>query len=297
MFIQDRSGATWVSVDKNATSLQPGQWIELTGITAQPGFAPDIIKPRWRVLGSAGMPVPVRAEFGRLASTNEDSRWVEVEGIIRAAKKRPGNLRLEIALDGGRATGYVPDFYSYIPAGLVDARVRIRGVCGALFNSKNQVRGINLFIPTLADIQIIERGAADPFMLPLQTVASVLRFTVGGATGHRVRIHGVVTLQHRGQYLFLTGTDGSIRVESIQQTDLRIGDEIDAVGFPAIGQYQPLLQEAVFRVVGWASPGAPQRVTGEQLLGGIARWGTGTNRCSIARPNPDPTRADSDCEK
>ena len=216
---------------------------------------------------------------------------------ISIVRDQPGNLRLEIALDGGRATGYVPDFYSYIPAGLVDARLRIRGVCGALFNSKNQVRGINLFIPTLADIQIIERGAADPFMLPLQTVASVLRFTVGGATGHRVRIHGVVTLQHRGQYLFLTGTDGSIRVESIQQTDLRIGDEIDAVGFPAIGQYQPLLQEAVFRVVGWASPGAPQRVTGEQLLGGIARWGTGTNRCSIARPNPDPTRADSDCEK
>ena len=268
MFIQDRSGATWVAVGKNAPPLKPGQRIELTGVTAQPGFAPDIVQPRWRVLGSARMPVPVRAEFGRLASTNEDSRWVEVEGIIRVAETRTGELRLQIAMDGGRATGFVPDFNSSIPAGLVDARVRIRGVCGALFNARNQVRGINLFIPTLADIEVIEAGAADPFMIPLQTVASVLRFTVGGATGHRVRIHGVVTLQRRGQYLFLTGSDGSIRVESIQQTHLSVGDKIEAVGFPAIGQYQPLLQEAVFRVVGRASPRAPQRLMGEQLLGG-----------------------------
>ncbi|HEX4811097.1 MAG TPA: hypothetical protein VH325_19310, partial [Bryobacteraceae bacterium] len=85
LFVQDRSGGNWVAISQNAPSLHAGQLIELEGMTTQTDFAPDIAQPRWRVLGTAPMPVPVRAEFGQLASTKDDSRWVEVEGIVRSA--------------------------------------------------------------------------------------------------------------------------------------------------------------------------------------------------------------------
>jgi PAS domain S-box-containing protein len=268
MFIQDGSGGNWVAINANSPRLRAGQLIDLEGTTTQTDFAPDIAHPHWRVLGSAPMPVPVRAEFGRLASTKEDSRWVEIEGIVRSAEVHTGNLRLEIAMDGGRVVGYVPDFNLPVPTDLVDAKVRIHGVCGAIFNSKNQARGVIVYIPALKNIQTIEAGSADPWAIAVQPVSSVLRFTVAGATGHRVRIRGRVTLQRRGRYFFLKGNDGNIRVESTQQTILHPGDSVDAVGFPALGKYDPLLQEGTFRLLGHAAPPVPEAATGAELRDG-----------------------------
>ncbi len=268
LFVQDNSGGNWVAITPDAPALHPGQLIELEGETTQTDFAPDIAKPHWRVLGTAPLPVPVRAEFGRLATTKEDSRRVEIEGIVRSAAMQRGSLRLEIAMDGGRVTAFVPDFNSPIPSDLVDARVRVQGVCGALFNAKNQVQGIILYVPTLAYVHTIEARRSDAFSIPLQSVGSILRFTIAGASGHRIRVRGVVTLQRPGQYLFLKGDDGTIRVESTQQTVLRPGDEIEAAGFPAIGQYNPLLQEAAFRLAGHRTAPQPEIASAEQLLAG-----------------------------
>lgn len=237
MFIQDRTGGNWVGRAVGQPALKVGDFIELEGTTTQTDFAPDIVNPRWRVLGSAPMPIALRSEFGELASTKEDSSWVELKGVVRSAELIQGVLRLEIAMDGGRVTGFVSDFHMPIPGYLVDAEVRIRGVCGALFNEKNQVRGVNVFIPSLDDIQIVEPGVADPFAIPVQSMSSVLRFRVRGTPGHRVRIHGTVSLQRSGQYAYVQAPDGSTRVESGEKIALKPGDVVDAVGFPLIGDH------------------------------------------------------------
>src|SRR5262249_21193556 len=145
---------------------------------------------------------------------------------------------------------YVPNLSRGIPPHLVDSKVRIRAVCGAIFNEHNQVRGVNLFIAGLDDISILKQGTTDPFAVPEQSIGSLLRFTAQGAAGHRVRVSGVVTLQRRGRYFFLTELDGGMMVQSSDQTPLRPGDRVEAVGFPAIGDYVPRLEQAVFRVVG-----------------------------------------------
>jgi PAS domain S-box-containing protein len=268
MFIQDSTGGNWVGPATDQPALKVGDFIELEGRTAQTDFAPDIVGPRWRVLGSAPMPRPVRSEFGRLASTKEDSRWVELEGIVRSTEQGKGYLRLDIAMDGGRVVGYLPGFHGPVPSYLVDAQVRVRGVGGAIFNGRNQVRGVDLFIPSLGDIQIVEPGKADPFTIPVRSFSSILRFSVVGDAGHRVRIQGIVSLQEAGQYAYIKGPDGSARAESSQKISLRVGDIVDAVGFPLIGEYAPILEQAVFRVIGHTAPPAAERVKMKQLLDG-----------------------------
>jgi hypothetical protein len=251
-------------------SLVPGvgDYIELEGVTAQSDFAPDIVKSHWRVLGSAPMPRPVRSEFGRLASTKEDSSWVELEGIVRSAEPVNGDLRLEIAMDGGRVVGYVPRFRLPVPSHLVDAEVRVQGVCGAAFSEKNQVLGVVLFIPSLDNIRTITPGTANPFTIPVQSISSILRFGAAGAAGHRVRIQGIVSLQRSGQYAYIRGRDGSTRVESSQAIALRVGDMVEAVGFPLIGEYEPIRQQALFRVIGHTAPPLAEPVKIEQLADG-----------------------------
>jgi len=58
------------------------------------------------------------------------------------------------------------------PANLVDAEVRVQGVCGTIFNQKRQLLGVQLFVNDLEDIQIVRPAPADPFAL------SVCRSTV-----------------------------------------------------------------------------------------------------------------------
>ncbi len=266
MFIQDSSGGNWVATTGRELPLKTGDLIDLLGVTAQTDFAPDILHAQWRVLGRAPLPSPVRAEFGPLASTREDSRWVEIEGIVRSARIIGENLQLDIAMDGGQVTAYIPNFQAAVPASLIDARVRMRGVCGAIFSAKNQVRGVNLFVPALSQLQILESGTPDPFAIPAQSVGSILRFTVAGAAGHRVKVQGVVTLQRRGRFVFIQGDDGNIRADSDQSIALSPGQRIEAVGFPVIGEYGPTLHLARLRPIGQANAPAAQRTSEPQLL-------------------------------
>ncbi len=267
MFIQDSSGGNWVDIaGAQGPTLQSGDYVELDGITRQSDFAPDIVNPRWTKLGKAPLPVPRKAEFGRLASTREDSHWVEVEGIVRSAQMYQSNLKLDIAMDGGRVTGWIPNFRSPLPPDLIDSRVRVRGVCGAGFNVKDQAIAVLLFIPDLSNIRSMERGTPDPFTLPLKSVNSVLSFTIGGAAGHRIKVRGTVTLHRSGRVTFIKGTDGSIRAESAQRIGLVPGQEIEAVGFPVLGDYGPSLEAALFRIVGNAALPAPEQTTSERLL-------------------------------
>ena len=267
MFVQDSSGGNWVDIaGAQGPRLETGDYIELEGMTRQSDFAPDIVNPRWTKLGKAPLPVPSKAEFGRLASTREDSHWVEAEGIVRSGQMYQSNLKLDIAMDGGRITGWIPDFRPALPPDLIDSRVRVRGVCGAGFNVKDQAVAVLLFIPNLSYVRAIERGNPDPFALSLQSVNSVLSFTIGGAAGHRVRVRGIVTLQRSGGLTFIKGTEGSIRAESTQRTNLAPGQEVEAVGFPVLGDYGPSIEAALFRVIGNVTPPTPEQTTSERLL-------------------------------
>ncbi len=266
MFIQDFSGGNWVDLGTNPARPHAGDLIELDAVTTQADFAPDLAHPHWGVVGTAPFPTPRHAEFGRLASTREDSRWVELEGIVRSAGVSDGGLHLEIAMDGGRLIAFIPDFHLPLPPGLIDAKVQVQGVCGALFNAKSQLRGVIIYVPGLSQIKILQPGVADPFAIPVQSIDSILRFTVGGAAGHRVKLKGFVTLQRPGRFVFIKDDTGNIRADSDQLIELHPGQQVEAVGFPAVGAYGPILEDTKFRVIGSPALLSPERATAEQLL-------------------------------
>jgi PAS domain S-box-containing protein len=249
LFIQDSTGGNWVEINKGLAPLKAGDVIDLQGITTEAEFAPDIVNVSWRVVGSAPLPVARRAEFGSLASTRNDSLFVEIEGIIQHVDTEQGALRLDLAMETGHVTVYIPMFGAAIPAGLVDSRVRLRGVCGAMFNAKGQIRGVNVFVPDLKGVSVLEPGPLDAFSAPVQHVGHILKYTFGGSSDHRVKIRGVVTLQRPGHFVFLSSDDGSIRVDSRQRIELKPGQEVEAVGFRDFGEYGPILHLGMFRLV------------------------------------------------
>lgn len=267
LFVQDKTGGNWVHWKQGMPQAKSGQLIDLEGTTTQVDFAPDIMNPRWQVIGVAPMPAPQKATMEEMASTRLDSQWVEIEGIVRSAAlqsdKRP--LRFELEMMGGRVIGYIPNL-TQVPPGFVDSRVRINGVCGAIFNQKNQMTGVSLYLPSLDWVKTLDPGAPDPFAQIIRPIATLQRFTYGGLPKHRVKVSGVVAGEFGGKQLYITDPTGNLYIELDQTIPLQPGDRVEAVGFAASLDFTPVLLDAVCRRVASGAPPAPVVLQAEQAM-------------------------------
>jgi PAS domain S-box-containing protein len=267
LFVQDSTAAVYVAPPKPNLGLRAGQVVEIQGVTRGTDLKPDVQDAEIRVLSEGPLPAPRIVSAEELMSGKLDSWRIEVEGIVLAADPYQGGVKLEIAAGAARFQAFVPNVAS-APANVVDARVRIRGTCGGFYNPRNQFIALGVLVPSLADITIIEPRQADNFALPVISVSSILQPAFELGSIHRVRIQGVVTLRHPGWALFVRDQALGILVKTKQMTAVNIGDRVDVVGFPALGQYGPILEHATFRRIGTGTPISPVAVSAGQALDG-----------------------------
>jgi PAS domain S-box-containing protein len=295
LFIQDSTAGVYVNIGTGKQELQPGQLVEVEGVSGTPDFAPQIDNPKIRVLGQGSLPEARRVAYGQMASSQEDSQWVEIEGIVRTVTKADSLLTLDLAAEGGRLTVEFPNFRGAVPNFLVDAKIRIQGVCGANFNHKYQITGVILYSPSLSQLRIVEPAPSNAFLAPHRPIASLLRFAPQGASGHRVRVRAVVTFQQPGSELFIKEENDGLQVRTLETTPLQTGDLVEVAGFPAVGEYSAVLRDAVFRHIGTGPALAPVSVTAEQALDGShdADFVRITARLLDATPGPNTLNMES----
>ena len=267
-FLQDSTEAIATNEPALAHLVVPGDFVELSGTTAAPDFAPQIEGDHVTVLGKARLPVPLKPSFEQMASTELDSQWVEVEGIVRAARLDEGHPAVEVSVSGGTVVADLQAMPRRAAADLVDSRVRIRGNCGAVFNDRRQWVGVRLYISGEDQIRIIERGPANPYDVPIHPIAELLGFNLGQTSGHRVRIRGTVTFQAPGQALVVVDNTEDIYIRTHQTSRVPIGELVDVVGFVGIGEYTNVVQDAVFRRLAPGRLTEAARVTTDELLKG-----------------------------
>ncbi len=270
LFIHDSTAGIWVDLPKASAGLKSGDLIDMEGITEQPDFAPQIGKPQYRIVGRAPLPAAPRVTFNQMASTREDGQWISVKGIVRTAEMNAQSklIFLTLAMGDGRITVQIPGINQGVPERLIDSEVVIRGNCGALFNTRNQQIGVTLYVAGFDQIRVTKPGPSDPFALPVEPILELQRFTLSQASGHRVHVRGIVTLDLPGADLYIAGKTGSLYIRTRQPSHLAPGDRVDVVGFPGIVDRHPALEEAVFRVAGRGPTPSPAPITAAQALQG-----------------------------
>ncbi|HVN05054.1 MAG TPA: ATP-binding protein [Bryobacteraceae bacterium] len=266
LFVQDSTAGIWVNAPKWSPSLAAGEVVEMQGVTEVPDFAPQIGKPRYRVIGKAPLPPAKQVSLERMLSTVEDSQWVETQGIVREVRLLEGLLTLDVAVTGGRLKAVIAGIEP-APKHLVDAEVRIRGACGAIFNNKLQLVGVLLYVPSLKHVEVLT-PADDPFAKPVQRVADVARFAPDRSMGHRIRVQGLVTLQDSDKTIYVSDGVSGVRVHSAEPASFKPGDRVDVAGFPRVADYTLTIEDAVCRRIGSQAPAAPGPVTVEQIVNG-----------------------------
>ncbi len=262
MFLQDQTAGIYIGLN-SASDLPVGEEVEVDGTTTAGDFVPFVRARQIRRLGSEPLPEPHRVSYEQLASGKEDSQWVEVRGVVRSIIEVTMNrARVDLLVNGQRLSALVVRLDVTNAQQLVCATVRVRGVCRTRFNRKRQLRAPYLGVSSSADIVVELPAPGNPVEVPM---ASLLQFNSEGYYGRRVEVRGVVTEQ-KGSSLFIQDHAATLYVKSQQSTPVVPGDIVKVIGFPVLGQYAPVLEDAVFQIVGHETPPVPVEVGIEQLL-------------------------------
>jgi diguanylate cyclase (GGDEF)-like protein len=254
LFLQDESGGIYVKYSGNL-KLEAGGRTKLVGLSAAGAFAPVIVGPKFRMEGTAAFPAPrpvllASAEAGAL-----DSQYVSVEGVVHPMKfgDNPHHpiMTFDLQTEAGRIHASTapmsPDrlHAERLAERLNDARVRIRGVFGTIYNSRRQILGYQLLVASPSDIEVIEPAIPDPFSMSATPVGALLRFSPHARLGHRVKVAGTVTIVGPG-FLYLQDESGGVEVRGDTRA-LHMGEAIEVVGYPTLaGRYSPVMTDAVF---------------------------------------------------
>jgi hypothetical protein len=227
VFVQDATAGVFVNTRGKQLDLIAGDEVFVTGVSDGGGFAPAVVEASiHRLRRGAGRPTPVNPPLEQLLAGLYDSQWVESSGIVRrVAADAHGHLLFEVATTGARLYAQVPGFKGTLPTNLIDARVRVRAVAGAVFNNRWQLTAIQPFVASLSDVDVQTAAPANPFTAPQHPVDVLLRFGSTESYGHRVRVRGTVSLV-RGKSVYVSDASGGLEVRTTASVALAAGDRI-----------------------------------------------------------------------
>jgi signal transduction histidine kinase len=246
-FVQDTSGGVFV---ESLSKLQPvpGDVVEITGITRAGGYAPCITKPSWKKIGEAALPPARPVTIEQLMSGTEDCQRVEITGVVRAAQMSGSLLGIEFVSGGYRLHAYSPVALGTDLTALVGAKIRLHATAATSFNAPlRHFLTVTLYVPREEDVIVEQTAPAGIFEAPTTPLNAIAQYRPGSSPGSRVHVKGVVTYQRRGEDIFLQDETGGLQVRTKMTNSVNAGEVVEAVGFPSVNNFLPVLEDAVFR--------------------------------------------------
>jgi signal transduction histidine kinase len=255
LFLQDATEGIFALVAPNVrTNIAAGQEIEVEGVSDKGDYAPMVKASAIRILGKGQLPAPRRVTIDQLFTGLEDSQWIEVSGVVRSTTVLDQRRYLNLAMNGERVMAYVENLHETDADQLIDATVRLRGVCYSRYNMKRQLRVPWLAVSSLADIIVEQTSPKQPGEVSL---ASLGQFNPDAQYGNHVKVSGVVTLQNPDGSLFIQDDGHGLRVQVAQPAKLVPGDRLVVSGYTTLGQYSPVLEDAALQLMGHEVPPLP----------------------------------------
>ncbi len=254
--------------------VQPGRFhagdtVDVDGITARDGLTPAIAARALTLSGGSPVPLPhsERPATMKLRAGLLDDQWIELEGIVRSVTLDRENTMVELAIDGSEFLIRIDGNRTATGDVLVNALLRVRGVCTVDVNDRGIPIGVHLLSPGGFALDVLAPGTADPYGLPAQSIQGLSEFASQKDFGRLVHIRAVVALYRPGKSIFVKDATGSLYIETRLETPLAVGDIVDAVGFLG-NDDAPNLARTLYRKIGVAAAPRARAVTVEQIRAG-----------------------------
>ncbi|HEY4416784.1 MAG TPA: ATP-binding protein [Verrucomicrobiae bacterium] len=268
--LQDASGGVFISSGNGYWQQRPGvgeSW-EIAGATDAGDFSPVIVAKLATFLGYAPMPEPIRPTRDQLINGNIDAEYGELHGVITSVSSNEMDL---LTADGtvgvmGNNDRPLPELPKTLTSSgsLVGSVVRIRGCFAPMVDvqTRQVVSGKTYVYPALVEME--DPAPRDPFQLPIRTTSDLMGFNARAVALQRTKLAGQIIYATAGAYFVLDRKTG-FRVLT-QDSSFKVGDLIEAVGFPKLDGPSPILQAAQIRKTGQAELPGPVLISPDQLL-------------------------------
>jgi hypothetical protein len=270
-FVQDDTAGIYFGEMTNMPPLAAGQVIEIEGVTGAGEYVSVVLPTSVKVIGTGKLPEKPAVSLEQLVSGQQDSQWVEFSGLVRAVRfeKESGYHQIDFVKGGERFTAYSKELPTGDAQDLVDSVVKVRGVCSTMFNHQRQILGIRVLVPKAAGLTIEKPARPNPFAMTANPIGTLLQFTPGGSFDSRVKVAGTVIHHKPGIAVFVQDDKSGLFCQTMQRDDLQPGDKVEVLGFPAKGEYTPMLEDAVIRKVGTGAEPQPDLVDINKILTGV----------------------------
>ena len=261
--LQDRTGAIWVAWLPPGEPIHAGDEIEVNGAVHPGVFSPMVKTNSVRKLGRSALPQPESVTFRQLSTGDKENLYVSIIGVIRTAGIRPNasnlqKLWLKIEMADGIIYASLPAEYTKATEKLIDSVVRIDGAAACTKNMNRQITSPTLLVQGTQNITVLQPPPQNLFALALTPIGRLMQYRSGTDYYHRVRIAGTVTYYKPGESLIVEDGGRALFVMTAESPDIKLGDRIEAIGFPAPRDSGPILQDAILRDV---APGQQLRPT------------------------------------
>jgi diguanylate cyclase (GGDEF)-like protein len=268
LFVNDASGSIYVALSTpTAVQLQSGDAVEITGVTGAGQFAPIVDRAQARFLGKSHLPVNVpRVSATAMMDGATDGQWVEVEGVVHAVRIHGREVFLDLWMADGVLTAFTVLDPAFDYASLIDARITIRGNAAPLFNSMGQMTGAHIIFPDMFTVTVEQAPPPNPFRIPITRISELLRYTPHSDLQHRAHIRGSLTLLWPGKIICVQDDSKDLCAETSQTDSVTVGQLVDVLGFPSIGEFNPTLDHAIYRPLQAYRDVVPSPLTFEQAL-------------------------------
>jgi two-component system, cell cycle sensor histidine kinase and response regulator CckA len=254
-FVQDSSGGACVIRPPAKTDpISVGTKVTVVGTSAPGKFTPVVFAASVEAFAHLDEPEPKQVTLEQALTGIEESQWITLSGYVREVSHDGPWAHLELTTSAGEFGALLP--WEERVAKYRGSVVRVSGVCSALTNTKRQLTGIQLWVPSTSNLQIEEAEPADPFTVAPRSIASLRQFSTLQASNRRVRVSGVVIHHLPGHTVHLQEGSESLLILSRDTAPLLPGDRVEVVGFPGRENNRVVLREAVYRRV---STGAEPR--------------------------------------
>ena len=248
-------------------AIRPGIELDIDGVTGPGEYKPIVDQAILHILGERPLPPARDVSLDRLSTGEYDGQWIAFEGTVRSVT--PRGAQLSMIVTSGRwqintvTVPAPPEKYER----LVGARVRISATGGALVNKRRQAVFLAVYVPSIDSIQVLRPAPADPFSLPLTSIARLVDFAPGTHSDDLIRIRGVVTARW-GRSVFIRDDAEGASVTTLEPTSLKPGDLVDAVGYRSLDASSTTLDDAIIKRLGTAPVPEPKLVTAQEASSG-----------------------------
>ncbi|WP_264487035.1 sensor histidine kinase [Luteolibacter arcticus] len=269
--IQDDTGGMRVEFT-GADGPKVRDLVEVEGKLERGPYAPVISAATFVVTGTGERPKWENASGGGLLNGEYNGLLVDVHGFVRSAEIVPPNVFVVLLSSGSaRITVRVSNGGGMDPKRWIARQVYLRGVAVPVRarSSLRQLVDVEVHGVSPEDFVEIGKEPADPWAKPVMPLHEAFQYRPAVSRSDRIRVRGQV-VYHRNGIVFLNDGNSGIAVRGAGADKLKPGDEVEAVGFPDLEDFLPVLSDAVFAPL--PSEGVnvqPKPMSIESLQGGL----------------------------